>query len=95
MKQILQLQGMHCTSCAMNIDGALEELPGVQEANTSYARSKLEVSFDPTQVSLEKIVSIIEAEGLTAQVEGEPSAEAKTAQTNRFSFKSILANWTK
>lgn len=95
MKQVLQIQGMHCTSCAMNIDGALEDLPGVQEANTSYARSKLEVSFDPAQVTLEQIVSTIEGEGFTAQVEGEASAEAKTTPTKGFGFKSIFARWRK
>ena len=95
MKQVLQIQGMHCTSCAMNIDGALEDLPGVQEANTSYARSKLEISFDPAQVSLTQIVSTIEAEGFTAQAEGEPSPDAKTAPTNGFGFKNIFAKWRK
>ena len=79
----------------MNIDGALEDLPGVQEANTSYARSKLEVSFDPAQVSLDKIVNTIEGEGFTAQAEGEPSAEAKTAPKKGFSFKNMFANWRK
>ena len=79
----------------MNIDGALEDLPGVQEANTSYARSKLEVSFEPAQVSLNQIVSTIEAEGFTAQAEGEPSAEAKTASKKGFSVGSLFAKWRK
>ena len=79
----------------MNIDGALEDLPGVQEANTSYARSKLEVSFEPAQVSLNQIVSTIEAEGFTAHLIGEPSAEAKRAPKKGFSFKSVFANWRK
>ena len=60
MKQRLKIQGMHCTSCAMNIDGALEDLPGVQEASTSYARGQLDVSFEPAQVTLEQIIATIE-----------------------------------
>ena len=33
----LKITGMHCPSCAMNIDGALEDTAGVIEAETSYA----------------------------------------------------------
>ena len=93
MKQRLKIQGMHCTSCAMNIDGALEDLPGVQEASTSYARGQLDVSFEPAQVTLEQIIATIETEGFTAQAEGEPSAKGE--QSNRFSFKSMFAGWRK
>ena len=39
MKKIkLQIQGMHCSSCAMNIDFDLEDLDGVKSAKTSYAK---------------------------------------------------------
>ena len=93
MKQRLKIQGMHCTSCAMNIDGALEDLPGVQEASTSYARGQLDVSFEPAQVTLEQIIATIEGEGFTAQAEGEPSAEAP--QSSRFSFKNMFSGWRK
>ena len=79
----------------MNIDGALEDLPGVQEASTSYARGQLEVSFEPAQVTLEQIIATIEQEGFTVDVkcESEPSAEAR--QSNRFSFKNMFASWRK
>ena len=39
-KLVLKIKGMHCTSCAMNIDGELEDTKGVKEANTSYAKQK-------------------------------------------------------
>lgn len=57
--------GMHCSSCAMNIDGALEDLPGVVSADTSYAKAVTKVTYDETQVRLEKIKQAIEAEGYT------------------------------
>lgn len=59
--------GMHCTSCAFNIDGELEDSEGVLESNTSYARSQTEVKFDPTKISEEKIVEIIRSVGYTAK----------------------------
>ena len=38
---ILTIEGMHCTSCAMNIDGALEDTEGVFNSETSYAKSNV------------------------------------------------------
>lgn len=50
---------MHCTSCAMNIDGELEDTDGVKESKTNYAKQQTEVAFDPERVSIDKIISII------------------------------------
>lgn len=55
----LNIFGMHCTSCAMNIDGELEDTEGVKEAKTNYARQQTEVTFDPEKVTVEKMISII------------------------------------
>ena len=62
-KITLKIKGMHCTSCAMNIDGALEDTEGVQSAETSYAQSKVTVNFDPKKIDQEKIAKIIADEG--------------------------------
>lgn len=50
---------MHCTSCAMNIDGELEDTEGVKEAKTNYAKQQTEVTFDPEKISPDKIINII------------------------------------
>lgn len=50
---------MHCTSCAMNIDGELEDTEGVKEANTNYAKAQTEVTFDPEKISIDKITKVI------------------------------------
>ncbi len=62
----LKIDGMHCTSCAMNIDGELEDTEGVKESNTNYAQQTTEVEFDDTKVSLQKIISIIKTVGYSA-----------------------------
>lgn len=60
MKKIkLNIFGMHCTSCAMNIDGELEDAEGVKEAKTNYAKQQTEVTFDPEKITVEKMISII------------------------------------
>lgn len=60
------ISGMHCTSCAMNIDGELEDTEGVKEANTNYAKALTEVTFDTDKLTVEKIVSIIQKVGYVA-----------------------------
>jgi copper chaperone CopZ len=65
-RQIFRITGMHCTSCAMSIDMDLEDLAGVSEAKTSFARSTTEVVFDPTRVDVETIVRTIGQAGYEA-----------------------------
>lgn len=67
-KTIFKISGMHCTSCAMNIDGELEDTEGVMESNTNYARQQTEVKFDADKVSENKIVEIIKKVGYSAGV---------------------------
>ena len=62
-KEKLKIEGMHCASCAMNIDEELEELEGVQESNTSYRKQTTEVSFDESRTDLAQIDDAIRALG--------------------------------
>ncbi len=66
-KTKFKITGMHCTSCAMNIDGELEDTEGVKEANTNYAKALTEVEFDTDKMTQDKIVAIIKKVGYTAQ----------------------------
>jgi P-type Cu+ transporter len=51
----LKLSSLHCTSCAVNIDLTLEDLPGVQNSSTNYAKSETKVTFDSSKTNLESI----------------------------------------
>ena len=51
VKKKLKIEGMHCTSCAMNIDFDLEDLDGIKKAKTSYAKSETEIEFDPGKLN--------------------------------------------
>lgn len=57
---ILKLSGLHCVSCSMNIDGELEDLPGVISANTSYAKQESVITYDPHLVSPAQLTPVIE-----------------------------------
>lgn len=64
----LNIIGMHCTSCAMSIDGELEDTDGVKEAKTNYAKQVTEVTFDPAKVSEQEIVLTIKKLDYDAEV---------------------------
>lgn len=68
IKKKLKIDGMHCTSCAMDIDFGLEDLEGIKSARTSYAKQECEVEFDQEKVSLEKVASTIQKTGYGAQI---------------------------
>lgn len=67
-KLVFNITGMHCTSCAMNIDGELEDTEGVKESKTNYAKQVTEVAFDPTKINDKKIISIIKTLDYDAEV---------------------------
>lgn len=54
-----RISGLHCVSCCLNIDGALEETPGVLSASTHYARAETKVVYDPAITSEEKLKAVI------------------------------------
>lgn len=66
VKKKLKIDGMHCTSCAMNIDFDLEDLDGVKSAKTSYAKQESEIEFDEEKVDTRKIIETIKKTGYDA-----------------------------
>lgn len=65
-KIVFKLSGMDCAACVINVDGELEETKGIASARTNYAKSQLEVTFDPKAISEKQIITIISKIGYTA-----------------------------
>ena len=63
----IKIEGMHCASCALNIDFELEDVDGVKEACTHYAKQETTVTYDPQKVSRQKVVDTINSLGYTTQ----------------------------
>jgi len=64
----LQITGMHCTSCSLNIDGELEDTPGVISSNTSYAKAQTQITFDSKTVNVDKMKLIISNLGYDSEI---------------------------
>ncbi len=68
IKKKLKIEGMHCSSCAMNIDFDLEDLEGIKAAKTNYAKQESEVEFDEEKVKVEDIIKSVEKTGYKASI---------------------------
>lgn len=58
-----RVEGMHCTSCAMSVDFALEDVEGVESSKTTYATATAEVAYDEARVDEAAILDAIRAAG--------------------------------
>lgn len=50
-KATLDISGMHCASCAVNLEGALRKIDGVSNAAVNFATEKAYVEYDPSKVA--------------------------------------------
>jgi copper chaperone len=64
MKNItLNVQGMSCGHCVNSIEGSVSQLEGVNQVNVKLDDAQVEVAFNESQVSLDKIKETIEDQG--------------------------------
>lgn len=63
-----RVNGMHCGSCSLLIDDALEDLPGILTTNTSRKRRRTAVELDPTRTTPDQVIAAISELGYTAEL---------------------------
>ena len=51
-KATLDIAGMHCASCAMNLEGSLKKVEGVSKAAVNFATEKAYVEYDSSKVAV-------------------------------------------
>lgn len=68
----LVIPQMHCTACVMTIDGALEDLVGVVEVDTSFVHGRSTIRYDPHYVTPEAMIAAIRDAGYQAQLLSTP-----------------------
>ena len=75
MKTELNIEGMHCDSCAVDIKETLEETAGVNEADVTFKRKTAIVDFDEGAVQEKTLIKKIQDLGYKATISGEPQSE--------------------
>lgn len=63
----LRVTGMHCASCGILIDEALEDLPGVASSSTNVRRRRTRVEYDPATTDRQVIAEAIARLGYTVE----------------------------
>ncbi|MGW5051373.1 heavy-metal-associated domain-containing protein [Actinokineospora sp. NPDC004072] len=63
---VLRVDGLRCGSCALLIDTAVEDLPGVRSATTKVKLGRSTIELDTAQTSPSRVVEVIEELGYTA-----------------------------
>ncbi|MCP1143445.1 copper chaperone CopZ [Lysinibacillus endophyticus] len=59
----LNVQGMSCGHCVNAVEGSVGKLEGVNEVKVNLSTAQVDVSFNESQVSIEKIKETIEEQG--------------------------------
>ncbi len=67
-KILLKIINMRCPSCALNIDGELEDIRGVVSSTTSYVKSQTTVEYDEKIITEKDIVGKINALNYKAEM---------------------------
>jgi Cu+-exporting ATPase len=62
-KATLDISGMHCASCALNIENSLKKVEGVSKVAVNFATEKAYVEYDPSVLSVHNLERIVEGAG--------------------------------
>ena len=68
-KIILNISGMHCASCAANIENTLKKQEGIVSINVNFANEKAYLEFDPGKITIQKIQEATKKIGYTLSEE--------------------------
>lgn len=77
MKKIIKISGMHCASCAVNIEHNLSKELGVNSAAINFATEKLHIDFDEKKIGTDKISEVVEKLGYKTEDEAAMNHEMK------------------
>jgi len=64
----IEIEGMHCSSCANLIERSLKKLPGVSQANVNFAAEKANIIYDEVQVKPQNLIEAIKKAGYKAEL---------------------------
>jgi len=65
-KVTLNISGMHCASCASNIEGALKKVSGVLSAQVNFATEKAYIEIASEELNAQDLIAVIAKAGYKA-----------------------------
>jgi Cu+-exporting ATPase len=67
--------GVTCPTCALNIETALNSLAGVDDVRVNFGADRITASYDPAQISPQKMQEVIEDTGYRVHIRSKPGTE--------------------
>ncbi len=86
--------GVSCPTCVVNIERALEKLPGVEGVDVNFAAERVKVIYNPGQVSTGELVPAVEAIGYGAQLRDAEAPLQETADKEAEAHRREVNNLT-
>ena len=78
--QTFAIEGMTCASCAQTIEKAVGKLSGVDKASVNLATEKMQVSYNPSEVSVAELTGAVSNSGYAAVLETTESQDQSRAE---------------
>jgi copper chaperone CopZ len=66
VNKTFRVEGMHCSSCPMEVESIEDDLPGIKQVSASYQKGNMVVEFDETRVSEAQIIAAVAKRGYQA-----------------------------
>lgn len=85
-KLTFPVSGMHCTSCAVNIQRMLKRVPGVKEASVNFASEQANILCDPSVTNLQ-LKTAVSNLGYKAHIDEPPNAQEEEKQKELLDLK--------
>ncbi|MGH2405029.1 MAG: heavy metal translocating P-type ATPase [bacterium] len=79
--------GVTCPTCVVNIERALDRVPGVDRVEVNFGSDRVTVGYDPQQVSVADLQHTIATTGYRAEIRSEPGSpqtEDADAEARRY-----------
>jgi Cu+-exporting ATPase len=67
-KITLNISGMHCVSCAANIEGALKKIAGVKSAQVNSTLEEAQIEFEADKIGMQDLIAAIEKAGYKVEL---------------------------
>jgi len=88
--KLLNIQGMHCASCAEIITQQVKKLPGVKNITVNFGNEKAKLEFDSTTISLDQINQKLENFGYNLSTAENNQTMEKVGLTDEVAVNFIM-----
>ena len=94
-KTNLDIEGMHCGSCALLIEHTLKDIKWIQQANVNFSAEKATITFDEEKIQLTEIQETIKHLGYNVVLADETLNAQKETGKRQKEIPWLLSDWWK